>query len=286
MLKIDRQTIIEQELAKNGSVLISTLGGLLNCSEETIRRDLKELEAGGKLTRTHGGAYLMEKYDKSYPTKLRKVLYPEIKTQLARHALQYINENDVIMLDSSTTCLTLAEAILDQQINVTIITNSLLICSLCNEQASNINLICLGGSFRRRTSSFTGFHTTAALDRYCADKAFLSCPKVTLERGMSDNHLNESLVREAMLAHAQQKILLMDHTKFGPDTNILFGDLKQIDAIITDDRLSPDWEQFCTQNHIRIDYCDTVAAAAPAPEAQEEPAPPEPKPARHSRAKS
>ena len=56
MLKIDRQTIIQQELAKNGSVLIPALSEMLHCSEETIRRDLRELEASGRLTRTHGGA--------------------------------------------------------------------------------------------------------------------------------------------------------------------------------------------------------------------------------------
>lgn len=255
MLKIDRQTIIEQELSKNGSVLISSLSDLLNCSEETIRRDLKELESSGKLNRTHGGAYLMEKYDKSYPTKLRKVMYPEIKSRLAQLALSYVRENDMILLDSSTTCLTLAEALLNSRISVTILTNSLPICSLCNDQTSNINLICLGGSFRRYTSSFTGYHATDVLARYCADKSFISCPKVTLEHGMSDNHLNESRVRESMLVHSKQKILLLDHTKFDSDANILFGDLKRVDVILTDRKLPAEWELYCQENRIRLDYC-------------------------------
>lgn len=255
MLKIDRQTVIEQELAKNGSVLIPTLGKLLQCSEETIRRDLKELESIGKLTRTHGGAYLMDKYDKSYPTKLRKVYYPDLKASLARQALHYVRENDVIMLDSSTTCLTLAEALLDRKLSITIITNSLLICNLCNEQASNINLICLGGSFRSRTSSFVGYHATDTLSGYFADRSFISCPKVTLEQGMSDNHLDESRVRESMLLHSQQKILVLDHTKFNSSANLLFGDLKSVDVIITDEILPERWTQFCRESRITIDYC-------------------------------
>lgn len=255
MLKIDRQTVIEQELAKNGSVLIPTLGKLLQCSEETIRRDLKELESIGKLTRTHGGAYLTDKYDKSYPTKLRKVYYPELKASLARQALRYIQENDVIMLDSSTTCLTLAEALLYNKLRITVITNSLLICNLCNEQASNINLICLGGSFRSRTSSFVGYHTTDMLSGYYADRSFISCPKVTLEQGMSDNHLDESRVRESMLLHARQKILLLDHTKFNSSANLLFGDLGAVDVIITDEVLSDQWVQFCSKNRITLVYC-------------------------------
>lgn len=264
MLKIDRQTIIEQELEKNGSVLIPALSELLKCSEETIRRDLKELESIGKLTRTHGGAYLMEKYDKSYPTKLRKIFYQDVKVQLARQALRYVKENDVIMLDSSTTCLTLAEALLNSHISVTIITNSLPICNLCNDQISNINLLCVGGSFRRRTSSFVGYHATDMLLSYCADKSFVSCPKITLEQGMSDNQLDESRIRESMLAHSQQKILLLDHTKFGPDANILFGHLKDIDVLITDWKLPAQWDQFCLANGIELDYCIGDGPAAPA----------------------
>lgn len=258
MLKIARQTIIEEELAKKGNVLISSLGELLNCSEETIRRDLNEMESAGKLTRTHGGAYLMEKYDKSYPTQLREVYYPEVKEQLAHQALYYIKDNDVIMLDSSTTCLTLAGALLKQRLNLTIITNSLLICSLCNDRESNINLVCLGGTFRRRTSSFTGYHATDILKCYCADKCFISCPKVSLERGLSDNLLNESRIRESMLEHSQQKILLLDHTKFVSDANILFGDLKSVDVIITDRKLRPEWEEFCQNNRIVLDYCGSA----------------------------
>lgn len=255
MLKIDRQTAIEQELAKNGSVLIPALSQQLHCSEETIRRDLRELEASGKLTRTHGGAYLMEKYDKSYPTKLRKIYFQDIKARMARCAFQYVRENDVIMLDSSTTCLELARTLVDAKYNVTVITNSLLICELCSERLSNINLVCLGGTFRRRTSSFTGYHTTDILSGYHADRAFISCPKITPEQGMSDNHLNEAKVREGMLLHAQERILLMDHTKFGPSANVLFGSLELIDRIITDEPVDGRWDAVQSRTGLKIEYC-------------------------------
>ena len=57
MLKVERQKIIRGELQKQGFVLVPALGNLFNCSEETIRRDLKEMENNGTLVRTHGGAY-------------------------------------------------------------------------------------------------------------------------------------------------------------------------------------------------------------------------------------
>lgn len=252
MLKIERFTIIEQELEKKGTLSIPALSQILDCSEETVRRDLKELESAGKLTRTRGGAHIMDKHDKSYSSNLRKVLYQEEKFQMSTLAMEFIQESDVLFLDSSTTCLTLAELIMNSRLNVTIITNSLLICNLCNERSSNIHLICLGGTFRERSSSFVGYHATDMLAAYHAEHAFVSCPKVTLAEGLSDNHVGEARVRESMLEHAQHRVLLMDHTKFDTSANILFRGLEQADAIISDAPLSPEWNAYCRQHDIRI----------------------------------
>ena len=144
---------------------------------------------------------------------------------------------------------------MESKYNVTVISNSLLICDLCSEQLSSVNLVCLGGTFRRRTSSFTGYHTTDILSGYHADKAFISCPKITPEQGLSDNQLEESKIREAMLTHAQERILLMDHTKFGPSANVLFGSLDLVDLIITDEPVSAQWEAVKAKSHLRIEIC-------------------------------
>lgn len=255
MVKIERQNIIWQELTKQGFVLVPAMSGLLRCSEETIRRDLKEMEKAGKLTRTHGGAYLLGEHDKSYPTALRKTYMHRTKSRLAHLAAQYIRENDVIMLDSSTTCLTLADVLVQSQIDLTIITNSLPICNLCNDHNTSINLVCIGGTFRRRTSSFTDYHTIDVLTAYHADRAFISCPKVSLEFGLSDNHLSESRVREAMIQNSRSSYLLADHTKFDGGANILFRGMDRLDAIITDRPLSIEWESFAENAGIKLRYC-------------------------------
>ena len=90
MLKIERHNIIDQEIRKQGFVLVPGLSELLCCSEETIRRDLKEMEKAGKLVRTHGGAYLIEKYDKGYPIELRKSYLQHTKERLAETAFDQI----------------------------------------------------------------------------------------------------------------------------------------------------------------------------------------------------
>ena len=255
MLKIERHNVIEQEIRKAGFVLVPDMSELLGVSEETVRRDLKEMEKAGKLVRTHGGAYLMEKYDKGYPMELRKSYLQHTKEKLAEGAIREIRENDVVMLDSSTTCLAIAEAILAREMNITLVTNSLAICNLFSGASSSVNLVCVGGTFRSRTLSFADPSTVEALRRYYADCSFVSCPKVNVEFGLSDNHISEANVRRQMLRNAQKKVLVVDHTKFEGNANILFEGLEQIDLLITDQSLPEDFETYAAQRQIEVRIC-------------------------------
>jgi len=254
MLKIERQNLIDQEIRKAGFVLVPSLSELLHCSEETIRRDLKEMEKTGALVRTHGGAYLVEKYDKGYPIELRKSYLQHTKERMAEAAVSEIQENDVVMLDSSTTCLAVAEAILAHGMSVTLITNSLAICNLFSEANSSVNLIALGGTFRRRTASFADPNTVEAIRCYYADVAMVSCPKANAEFGLSDNHISEANVRRRLLKNAKRKILILDHTKFEGTANILFDGLDEADLIITDQRVPEEFERYAADRGIAIRY--------------------------------
>ena len=254
MLKVERQKIIGQELHKAGFVLVPGLSEMLRCSEETIRRDLKEMEGAGKLVRTHGGAYLVAKYDKGYPIELRKSYLRHTKERLAEAAVSEIQENDMIMLDSSTTCISIAEAIFARDMNITLITNSLAIFNIFSEATTNVNLVAVGGTFRRRTFSFADPSTVEALSRYYADKAFISCPKISLAMGLSDNHISEANVRQKMLKNAQKRILVADHTKFNGNANILLEGIDDLDLIITDQRLPKEFESFAAKLEMEIRY--------------------------------
>ena len=256
MLKVERQNIIFQELTKQGFVLVPAMSQMLNCSEETIRRDIKEMEKAGKLVRTHGGAYQVEKYDKGYPMELRRSFMQHTKARLGLQVINEIKENDVIMLDSSTTCLALAEEIVRRSLSITLITNSLAIFNLCNETNSDVNLICVGGTFRKRTTSFADPNTVEALKFYHADKAFISCPKVTLEFGLSDNHISEANIRKQMLRQAEKRYLLADHTKFDQSANIPFDGLDKITCLVTDQHLPDEWLTYASSTGMKIRYAE------------------------------
>ena len=254
MIKHERQLKIEEQLKKNGSILVSSLSEYLDCSEETIRRDLREMENAGKLIRIYGGAYLPEKHDKGVPFELREVLFEKEKADMANIAVSMIKNNSVIALDSSSTCLKIAEEILQSQKVVTIITNSLKVCSVFNNIKSEVNVVCLGGQLHPETSSFTGHKTTDALKQNFVDISFISCPSIHRKYGLSDNNLNEAEVRKLMLNNSHLKVLVVDHTKINSISDILFYPLEDINKIITDKELNSEWTRFCKESSIEIHY--------------------------------
>lgn len=244
MLKIERQKIIHEKLLNSGSILISDISQILNCSEETVRRDLREMESKYKIIRTHGGAYLPDQEDKGIPTKLKETLRAEEKNTVASLATEtFIRENDTIILDSSTTCVVLAKHLLALNIPITIITNSSRILTLFDSKCSNVKLICIGGIYRPRSYSFVGHQAIDSINHYVADKCFISSAAADLEFGLLDNNINESEVRKAFMKHSRERYFIADHTKFSDRADYILCPLDQLNAIITDRPLNLQWTE-------------------------------------------
>lgn len=255
MLKIERQKKIDEYLHLYGSILISDMSQKLDCSEETIRRDLREMENEGKLIKIHGGAFLPESDDKGAPQQLRETIFSEKKENLANYTVKhFIKENDTIMLDCSTTCLALAKQLLNSNIKLTIITNSLRIFNLFDHPIHNLKLIALGGTFRQRSNSFVGYQTTDAIKHFIADKCFISCSAIDIKHGLIDNNMSEAQVRKSYIQQARKCFLIADHTKFSDTADYIIDDLTCIDTILTDQKLSDKWQAKIDEFNIPIYY--------------------------------
>ena len=115
-------------------------------SDAAIRRserDFMELEEQGKLKRIHGGAFIPAPDDRGVPVDLRARLIVKEKHHIATTAAEFVRSNDIIMLDSSTTCGTLASYLLNSWVMILpILTNSLQIISEFSSRQSSAHLIC------------------------------------------------------------------------------------------------------------------------------------------------
>lgn len=255
MLPIERLKKIEELLNENGSVMVNTLSELFNVSEETIRRDFEKLEKLNKLKRVRGGAYLAEIYDKSAPVRLREKLLIREKQLISERCLEMITHGDNIMLDSSTTALYVAKNIRIQGLKVTIITNSLQILQEFEEDKS-AKVICVGGTLRPSAKSLIGYTATNNLNKYYADKAFISCSSINSDFGVSDNNEFEAMVRKQMLVHSEKKYLIVDNTKFDLPSPYHICSFNDLDAIITDKKIEAVWEEIARRYEMDLIYCE------------------------------
>src|SRR5439155_9524386 len=121
MLTAERRRSIVQTLQRDGKVYASELSKALRVSEDTIRRDLRELAAAGVLQRVHGGALPRSPATASFTARQQQA--PGAKAAIARAAAQFIRQAQVIILDGGTTTLQVAQH-LPHDLRATVITHS------------------------------------------------------------------------------------------------------------------------------------------------------------------
>lgn len=252
MLKKDRQRFIEARLRLKGTITVREMALELACSEETIRRELKDMEDAGLLHRVHGGAYI-DSFQNQIPVAKRKEFLVNEKAKISELTFdKYINEQMTIMLDDSSTCLTLAREIIDRDLEVTIITNSLNIIKLFEGNKEKTKLIGIGGNYRSASASFVGHVAEDSLRKYYCDILFLSCPSVGIKSGLMHNVSEQCAVSQIMVERSLKRVLLVDHSKFRDHIRFLIADISQIDAVVTDKKPSDEWISYLESQNVEL----------------------------------
>lgn len=253
MLAIQRIKEIEKILNEKGNVVVSSLSRLFNVSEETIRRDLDKLEKDNILKRVRGGAYLQSSLDKQVPVEIREQIYLTEKQKIADRCMEFINDGDTIMIDSSTTALCVAQNINIYKKKITIITNSIKIVELLQD-SKWIKIICIGGTLRNRTKSFSGPQALHQLNTLYANKSFISCTAIHSKFGVTDDSEREGEIRKKMILNSEKNFLIVDKIKFDGLESHLISKLNGFNYVITESELSKDWENVLKENKIKLIY--------------------------------
>lgn len=246
MYSHERKSKIVDLLEAHSSVNVNVLAETLCTSKETIRRDLKELEADGVLKRTHGGAvftpdshhigptapYTDAASSNEYPFATRHVRNIPEKKLIAQKAASLIQDKDTIFIDNSTTTLFLLDYI-PRDYSLTIITNSIkVLLETSKSDNPNLSPIALAGFYNRSNYSVYGTRALKSAEDFFPDKAFISCTGVTSQ--LTDINLNEIDTKKAMMQKSKETFLLIDHTKFGSNGPFYLSGFDAVDYIITD----------------------------------------------------
>lgn len=253
MLASKRQDFITKIITEQKFITVEQLSQEFNVSGETIRRDLKNLEKKGILKRAYGGAYLEGARDNDVNVQVRKDKMIQNKEAIAAICSQFLQPDDTLFLDSSTTALEIAKLITD--VPITVITNSLIIVNQLSG-LRNVRIISLGGVLDVVNMCFTGKTTINEISNYYAKKGFISCRSLSMKYGVMDSNEQIGQVRSAAMANSNKCYLIADHTKFDNTALCKINDLNQFEAIITD--LKPDdaWMEYLESIQVPVYYPD------------------------------
>ncbi|RCW61073.1 MULTISPECIES: DeoR/GlpR family DNA-binding transcription regulator [Halanaerobium] len=233
MLAEERRQRILEKINIDGTVHVSDLSEELDVTEETIRRDLDVLDERELLSRIHGGAVAIETNSKAELSfNVRENKMKNSKTEIAKKAVNLIEEGETIFLDASTTAMYLARELANLN-NLTVITNSIKIMMELIDY-DNITVISTGGTLRSNSFSFVGPLANETVKKYFADKIFASCKGITVQHGATDSNELEIEVKENMIKQTNEIIILADHCKLNQTGLAKFVNFEDIDTLITD----------------------------------------------------
>ncbi len=251
MFGVERRSKIMSLLNENKSVLVNETAALFDVTEETIRRDLKDLENQGLLVRTHGGAVLSEDVRIEAPLEIREGINIRGKDIIGQRAALMVNDGDTVILDASTSSLYVAKHIKDKK-GLTVITNAQRILIELSD-CEDITLVSSGGIMRRKSLSFVGRAAENAISNYYANKLFFSCKGFSPKVGLTDSNEQESDMRKTMIKCCEKAIFLCDHTKFDRVGYVNTAKLEDIDTIITDIPLPEAWDAYLKESSIKTE---------------------------------
>lgn len=252
MLAAERRNLILEKLQDEKRVVVSELSELFGVSEETIRRDLDKLDKEGLASKSYGGAVLVENNNTDMPFSVRKKKNMQGKRIMAEIINGLISDGDHIIVDPSTTAVSIVKAIRDKK-RLTIVTNSIeVLVELAD--ASGWDVISTGGTLRENYLALVGPRALEGINSFNADKVILSCKGIDMEKGITDANEMFSQVKRAMMHSAKQKILAADSTKFEQVAFSQICEVSDIDMVVTDKKPSEAWMEYFKEKGITCLY--------------------------------
>lgn len=252
MLAIERRKKILDCLRRDQRVVVAELSREYDVTEETIRRDLEKLEKEGTVKKIYGGAVLNDNVIVDLPYHIRSRENVAEKNKIAELTGDLINDGDHIMIDASSTAVYLVKSIKMKK-NLTIITNSVeILLETANQK--DWTVLSTGGILKPGSLSLNGYQAERMLTSFHVDKAILSCKGIDLKGGITSSNEMEAHFKRIMLLNSNQKILIVDSSKFNKISFTQIARLDEIDLIVTDKKPDDEWLEKLTNLNIDVLY--------------------------------
>ncbi len=236
----NRRKLLLRILGDRDAILVEEASAELGVSDSTVRRLFADLEAEGRIIRTHGGARLTRVSTSSYSYRQAAAEHAEAKKQIGVAAAGTVKNGERIFLDSGTTVLRLAEALtvrfqtgeLDR---LTVVTNSLVIHE---RLAGNVEVILLGGRVRLERCDVSGPAAERAVGIYHFDRAFFGADAISVKGGFMTTDESTSRINELVIENSERFYVLAAPEKFSRNSFTTYASIDAASGIYTSPRIS------------------------------------------------
>jgi len=250
MLIDERRQHVLALIQRDGRALVGDLSDQLGISRITIRKDLEYLQSKGLIQRTHGGALAPQSGALFDPSLVEKEkLHQKEKQRVADAAVKLVTEGQCVILDSGTTTTAIARS-LRAFSRLTIITNAVNIAAELSN--TDFEVILTGGTLRKNSFSLVGPPAEDHLRDMHADILFLGVDGFDSTVGLTTPNVLESRVNRAMVRASQTVVAVCDSTKFGHISLARIVPTSDINIVITDAGLAPEYAQALEKSGIKV----------------------------------
>ena len=227
-------------LGTEGKMSLREAMDILGVSESTARRAFLRLEESGEAVRVLGGIRAVSPTMTSYDFDAGIFEMVSEKKAIAREAVRFVEDGDVIFCDSGTTircmCAELAEKLRREKISIKIYTNSLANLEILSG-VTEVTLV--GGIFRQNRKDFCGYLAEEVVSKLHFSKSFVGADGCSGEKVFTTTDMETARMNQIALENTDRAFVLADSSKFHKISHVLFAPAKQFAAVITDEGIDP-----------------------------------------------
>lgn len=228
-----RKKIAELVESKN-SIKLEDLARIFNVSKMTLYRDIKFLDDRFFVSKGSINYKAVTTFIEA-PFFLRKEQSKELKIAIARIAIKYINKDDTIFLDGSSTIGYLVDEIIKRTFNLTVVTISPII-SVQLAKSNNIKILCPGGLLDNINFIYS-CEIEDFLKTININKAFMSCGAFSIENGFTDLSIGEYKSKKTIVNKVPEVNILADHSKVNNTYSYTWSNYDSITRLICDNKV-------------------------------------------------
>lgn len=228
---------IKSAVRATGSMTINELADKLGVAGMTVRRDLSDIAGADGFVLVRGTLFYAGKpvpgSGHQYSSITAKTEHAEQKTRIARAALELLEPADSIIIDAGSTTEYFVTMIpTDLELSVFCFSLNILMCLL---EKRNARIMLTGGLYHSSSMMFESREAIKLLRNSRSKKAFISASGINLKLGITCSDDFESELKRTAIQSAQERILLVDSSKFGKIQTGFFAEVNDFERIITDD---------------------------------------------------